>query len=93
MNILKNKTLIGGIIFLVLAYGVYSVFFSSAPSDTVASSTGVGADILKLSGELSKVNLNPALFTNPAYENLVDFSVIPPPQPIGRANPFDTIGR
>ena len=57
------------------------------------AATAVGADLLEISNKLSQASLDKEIFGNSSFRNLSDFSSAIPLQPIGRANPFDPIGR
>ncbi len=96
-TLLKNRTVIGAIILFVIAWFMYSSFGGPSQPSTVnttgISSQGVGADLLKISNDLSEATLNSELFSKPAYQLLSDFSTEIPEQPVGRNNPFDVIGR
>lgn len=91
----KNKITLSAVVIFALALWLYSAFFKNdAP---VAVSNGgaetVGADVLSLNAALQAVNLDQSLFSSALYRNLSDFSTPVPNQPVGRPNPFDTIGR
>lgn len=56
---------------------------------------GAEADttLVKTATELSNINFDNNLFAAPTYRYLTDFSTVIPPEPVGRPNPFDAIGR
>lgn len=92
--LIKNKGMIGGVLLFVIVFFIYSIFNSSAPDSlTPAPKTPIGADLLKISTELSAATLSQELFSNPSYRILTDFSIPLLEQPVGRSNPFDIIGR
>lgn len=98
MNALaKNKKVLGVVGVVVLALLVYLLFLKSdsAVIDEFGATGGpsVGADLIELSDKLSKVTLNPQVFNGPTFKSLRDFTLPIPPQPLGRKNPFDVIGR
>ena len=94
MNLFKNTTFIAVVALFVVGMFVYNMFFRSAvTADPSTSPTVVGADLIKISGDLSKATLNQSIFSDPLYVNLLDFSTAVVEQPTGRANPFDIIGR
>lgn len=82
---------------IVLGMLVYSFFFQQDTLDNLEVSgdsvSSLGADLVNLSQDLSRANLNPQLFTDPGYKNLEDFSAAVTPQPLGRPNPFDPLGK
>ena len=94
MNIFKNKGMIGVIVVFILFMFLYSFFFKEAvdPSST-ANASAVGDDLVKLYSNLKQVTLDQSVFSSKGYLLLSDFSVVIPQQPVGRPNPFNTIGR
>jgi hypothetical protein len=90
----KNRSLIIAIaIFAAVIWG-YSTFFKTDSSVTVDVDTqAVGSDVLALYSSLQSVSIDQSIFASPLYKNLTDFSRALENQPIGRANPFDVIGR
>lgn len=89
----KNKTLIVTVIVFVAALWVYSSFVKpTLTTPTNTSTREVGSDILALYASLQSVTLDQSLFSSPLYRNLVDFSTPLASQPVGRTNPFGTIG-
>ena len=94
MQTLMNKKTIGVVLIVIMAAFLYNFFSPSiSSSDFIGPDQAVGADLLKISEELSRVTLNNSLFSKSEYLRLSDFSTSVPPQPIGRRNPFDVIGR
>ena|SRR3989344_3491319 len=96
--LVKNRTtiqIIGGFIILMF---IYNIFFKSEGelsdlSTGASSPSTLGADLLKISTDLSKASLSQQLFSKSGYLYLRDFSTPLPQQPVGRTNPFDIIGR
>lgn len=92
----KNKfTILAIVIFLIVIF-FYNTFIKEnqvivEEGNEVAQA--IGADLLALSEELRQVSLETELFTTKLYMALTDFSNPIPPQPIGRTNPFDLLGR
>ncbi len=93
----KYRTVVAVTLFLVIAYFFYSTFFKSPEVALLledgTSGMALGADLLEVSNKLSQVSLGQALFANPSYLFLTDFSQPVPPQPVGRSNPFRVIGQ
>lgn len=92
----KNKTtikIVGVFIVLMLIYNIFFTSDAAIPAQAAASPSVLGADLLKISDELSKAKLSQELFSSPAYLHLTDFAVPLSQGPVGRANPFDIIGR
>ncbi len=89
----QNKTALAlGIIFL-LGFFMYNYFFPDFGIPDVAPAQSVGADLVKLSDNLSRATLDRKLFSEGSYRGLTDFSTPLQPQPFGRANPFAPIGQ
>ena len=90
--LMNSRGLIWGIAVFLMVIFLYSLTGrSTLPADP--NQAPIGADLLKISNDLSKVTLNPEIFSNPAYRMLTDFSLPLGGQPVGRPNPFDIIGR
>lgn len=53
-----------------------------------AANSGVGADVLVLLNRIKSINIDPAFFTDQAYQSLVDYTVAIPTWTVGRDNPF-----
>ncbi|MBX4206298.1 hypothetical protein KW784_00680 [Candidatus Parcubacteria bacterium] len=72
----------------------YNAFFSvPALAPGAPSASSVGADLIKVSDNISKATLSRDLFSATAYRLLSDFSVPLVPEPSGRLNPFAPIGQ
>ena len=89
----NNKPVVIALVICVLAFFSYKFFFQSDPLSETGNGEAIGADLLQISDDLSKATLSRELFSNSGYRLLSDFSVSIPVQPVGRANPFDIIGR
>lgn len=98
----KNKVILI-ILLVILAFFGYRFMFkkgaSSGKSDlAVDSGTGasgqsaIGRDLIVTISKLKSLNLDDALFKDPIFNNLSDFSVPLIPQEVGRSNPFSPIG-
>lgn len=87
----------------IAAIFLYNMFFKpnedaittaiDGVSEGSAASQAIGSDILELSAKLQTVKLREDIFSSPLYRSLVDFSTPVQNQAVGRANPFDAIGR
>lgn len=93
----KNLLSIG--VTVVVAVAAALVFSFSGNDGAVLESTqesGLGSpvsrELLVVLGDLRTVTLTDTLFADPAFENLVDFGVAIPLQPVGRRNPFAPLG-
>lgn len=75
---------------------VYENYFAPTPSDVLApvaaTSTEAGANLLSSIEQLKAVNFDSSLFSDPVFASLIDFGVVIPPEPVGRANPFAPLG-
>lgn len=76
---------------ILIALGVWWGL-SSTPSDTSALSTevvsGPGQEVVDTLLTLRAIKLDGAIFTQPAFAALRDFSTQIVPEPVGRPNPF-----
>lgn len=91
----QNKGVIAAIIIFVSLLWLYNTFFSSElvldEGNTAARLAGTG--LVNTFSSLEGVTFDQTIFSHRAYQSLIDFSVIVPAQPVGRPNPFNTIGR
>lgn len=93
-SLFRNRFFLGLIILFVAGMFVYNSFLKSASAPASAQvALSAGADLVKLSQELSNATLGQTLFSKPSYKMLIDFSLPIPTQTTGRANPFQIIGR
>ncbi len=95
-NLLKNKTVMGGVVAAIILGLVYYVWSSqgAAPllTDTSAGTSPASQEILTTLGQLRTIKLDPSLFSDPVFMSLSDFGVTIPPQNAGRRNPFEPVG-
>ena len=91
----KHKTTILALIVFLAIIFVYKSFFkvNSTVSTESANAQNIGTDLVDMYNNLEKVALDQTLFSSPGYRALSDFSVALLPQPVGRSNPFDILGR
>ena len=91
----KGKGILGLVAIFVVGMFLYNLFFKPESASIVSSldSTGAGNELIKIRQELQAVTFDQTLFTSPGFVNLIDFSTAITPQPTGRSNPFNTIGR
>lgn len=93
-SINKHKSAAAAIFLAFLLVFAYKMFFASpAAPETAVASAPIGADLLKISSDLSRVTLSQEIFKHRDYLSLTDFTSPIPQQPVGRKNPFDVIGR
>lgn len=89
----KVFVVLGGI---ALAIGVWYTLTPSSSSSTVLSSdggtAGPGQDVVDTLRQLDAVKLDAAIFSEPAFSDLKDFSTQIVPEPVGRPNPFAPLG-
>jgi hypothetical protein len=93
----KYKTTILVGILVIVAFIVYSYFFTGAPPQaltvTAATSTAeVDQDLIALLTTLKSIKLDAAIFSDPTFQSLQDFSQALVPEPVGRQNPFAPLG-
>jgi hypothetical protein len=96
----KKTIIIGLVIVVALAGGWY--FYSSGSSGSgtsqlvasggTANAAQVGSNVLNILNNVSSIHIDTSLFSMPAYQSLVDYSITVPPQGVGRANPFAPVG-
>jgi hypothetical protein len=91
----KNKGTWAAVLIFIAVIFLYKTFFAGDTSleDQGAAASAVGDDILAMQARLDSVNLDLSLFSSPDYQALVDFSPILPTEPVGRAHPFDPLGK
>ncbi|MEX0930508.1 MAG: hypothetical protein WDZ79_02390 [Candidatus Paceibacterota bacterium] len=102
----KNKYSVGLLAIVLVAAIAYSVFYVAdgvplpffgasdtqpAAQDQQVSEMRVGEDIFRLIERLEQIDLNPVIFTRPAFATLRDFNYVIRPQNQGRSDPFAPI--
>jgi hypothetical protein len=93
LALLKSKLVIGLVLVMIIGMFAYNLINSEVPVTQDESALSIGKDLLDISDRLSKAQLNQDVFTLPGYVFLTDFTVPIPTIPVGRANPFDALGR
>ena len=94
MNALEqNKGAILGGVILLAALFAYNAFFGGDTAVATPSAASAGADLIKVSENISKATLSRDLFSKTPYQRLFDFSLPLQPEPAGRSNPFAPIGQ
>jgi hypothetical protein len=97
---IKQILIAGGVI--IVAFFGFQMFFSpgtAIPEGAVAVDMSVNAQfaegqkILALLEQLSKIKLDPAIFSDKVFVSLVSFEKPIGDQAVGRPNPFMPIGR
>jgi hypothetical protein len=86
----KNMTVIIVLGVALLAFYIYSAYFSApaAPALSTADQSPASQNLLLTLTSLQSIKLDPAIFSDPVFESLTDFGVTIPPQTPGRADPF-----
>jgi hypothetical protein len=92
MSLLRSKFTIIGIIVVVLFGAWYGFTSSSAPASVLSSttpdtSTGDEAIVSTLI-QLQSITLSGAIFSNPAFASLQDYTTAITQEPAGRPDPF-----
>jgi hypothetical protein len=90
--ILKNKKTVIAFALLLVAFYVYSIFSDPEVAGTDQMAEGA-ATLVEIADELSGIQFNQEIFSEPAYRQLVDFTATLPSESPGRPNPFEVIGR
>lgn len=96
----KFKKILIVVIIVGVAFALYTYFLKGDSSVTILSPERIGEaqensverELLSLLIELRSVQLSGEIFEDPAFQNLNDFGQVLEPQPIGRKNPFASIG-
>jgi hypothetical protein len=65
---------------------------SVSPAPDEGASAALGQDLLAALALLRTLQLDTALFSDPAFRSLSDWGKDIPPQPVGRRNPFAPLG-
>lgn len=91
----QNLLMLLGIV-LIAGLGYYLYTQNSATTlqnASVASRTQIAVEsnlFLRRLNELKSISLDGAIFSNPRFNALVDFTEPINPQPVGKSNPFST---
>jgi hypothetical protein len=93
---MNKKTIIGVIAVAVVAAVVYFYYMGHSKPEDVGSLAiqndpevqASAARVLVLLNQIKSINIDPKFFTSAEYQTLVDYSVVIPPLPVGRPNPF-----
>lgn len=91
-SILKSKAFLGIILLFILGTLGYRLFMPTDVSKE-ESALSIGKDLIELSDQLSRAQPSQTLLSTSGYRYLTDFTAPIPQQPLGRSNPFQTIGR
>jgi hypothetical protein len=97
LDFIISHKIIVAVIGLLVAVGVWIGLSTSAPSSSVLTTetvdnSGVDQELVATLLALRAVRLDGAIFSDPAFQSLKDFSTEIIPEPIGRPNPFAPIG-
>ena len=91
----RYQTAILFIVVVWVAYAGYQFFFASTgdPVLTVSEeATSADQEFIALLFELRGITLDNAVFGDPVFKSLSDFSLELVPEPVGRDNPFAPLG-
>ena len=89
-----SKTNIILIIVALIATLVYFFMMGGVSSNINATSLSVnannneGAEVLSLLNQIKSIKIDATIFDSKVYKTLQDYSVVVPPQNVGRQNPF-----
>lgn len=89
----RNMGVIALILVAVILWWGYTTFIKS-PADIIekpGSQELVGKDVIETLKRLKGLTLDGSIFLSPEFQNLKDFNLIIPEQPVGRVNPFAPI--
>ena len=94
-----KMTLIGAVLIAGAFIAYRSYFIDDGKNSALVSQSGdeisgaeVGREIIMLLDELQDINIDGAVFSDPAFRSLIDFEQEVRAEPIGRNNPFIPIG-
>jgi hypothetical protein len=92
MALLRNKFVIIGIVVVVLFGAWYGLTSSSVPASVLSTTTpdtDAGDEtIVTTLVQLQAITLSGAIFSNPAFASLQDYTTAIQPEPVGRTDPF-----
>ncbi len=93
----KYKTIILVGVLVVIGFFAYSYFFTGTPQAALTASTpsanaAVDQDLIALLSTLNSIKLDGTIFSDPSFQSLQDFSQALVPEPVGRQNPFASLG-
>lgn len=96
MDFIKQySTFVWFIAIVAVMYGAYLFFFAEPKTPVVTASstqTTPDADLVALLFELKNIRLDNAIFEDPLFQSLKDFSQSLVSEPTGRNNPFAPLG-
>lgn len=98
-----GRTIVIGILVLVVVIGGYALFVGLPKTGTnqltslvtapaTEESDKIRAELYALLAEMQDLRIDSAIFSDPRFAALIDWSVPISPQPVGRPNPFLPIG-
>lgn len=91
-SLAKSKGALTLAVLIFLAILLYRNF-ATITSPEMPSAASIGADLIKISEDLSRATLSREVFNAAGYRFLSDFSRALELEPVGRANPFAPIGQ
>jgi len=86
---------------IIAAFLLYTFFFTGGDDDELLSSSSnvsenanqvIGDQIIQALNQIETLRLNRDIFDSAVFQSLKDRSQEIPPEPVGKANPFDPIG-
>ena len=91
----KKNLILGAAIVVIVTVAMF-YFFGKGPAEDTSllkaepssEAAMVGARVLSLLTQIKSLQIDTDLFLDPAYRTLRDYSVVVPPQNVGRPNPF-----
>lgn len=100
MNFFKeNQTAILVVVILIVAFFAYTYFFTGKEEGAILQTEEVSIaapadqDLISLLLQLKAITLSDAIFSDPEFKSLHDFSQELVDEPIGRINPFAPLGQ
>ncbi len=98
-GLLKNKAVVVVVLAILVAafvwYGMFKGGETPTPtltSESVAGADASNAELISTLNQLRSMTLSGSIFSDPTFQGLRDFSTQIVPEPIGRDNPFASLG-
>jgi hypothetical protein len=93
----QYQNVITVVVVLIVGFIAYTMFFTDKEEgvlieETVSENSAADQDLIALLSELKSIELDEAVFSDPTFMSLQDFSQELVPEPVGRVNPFAPLG-
>jgi hypothetical protein len=78
--------------FLVIAYKMIFMPATDVNIDTLAANASSSVDVENISQEMNGINFDTSIMQNPSFQSLRSIAAPLVPLPVGRQNPFASVG-